>query len=72
MADLPENEIKELFGGCGEVLSFRLVIDKETGRGKGFGFVEFPNIGMKTYQPVLKRKAYALYRECGDRCAESK
>lgn len=44
-AGLTEEQIKELFGSCGKVLSFRLVYDRETGRPKGFGFVEFPDSG---------------------------
>lgn len=38
---LTEEQIKELFSGAGRVLSLRLVHDRETGRPKGFGFVEF-------------------------------
>lgn len=38
-----EEQITELFSGAGQVLHFRLVHDKETGRPKGFGFAEFPD-----------------------------
>lgn len=35
-----ENDIRELFGAYGEVASVKLVEDRETGRFRGFGFVE--------------------------------
>ena len=35
--------LKELFAPFGEVLSTRIVIDRDTNRSKGFGFVEMPN-----------------------------
>ncbi|WP_372776023.1 RNA-binding protein [Mangrovibacterium sp.] len=38
--NLSEEEISELFGQFGEVVSVKLVKDRETGRAKGFGFVE--------------------------------
>ncbi|KAK2073596.1 hypothetical protein P8C59_007869 [Phyllachora maydis] len=38
-----EEQIVEMFSQVGQVLNFRLVYDKETGRPKGFGFAEFPD-----------------------------
>ncbi len=35
-----EEKVRELFSQYGEVSSVRLMRDKETGRGRGFGFVE--------------------------------
>jgi RNA recognition motif-containing protein len=35
-----EESIKQLFSQYGEVLSVKLVSDRETGRKRGFGFVE--------------------------------
>ncbi len=35
-----EDELKELFSKCGEVLSVKIITDPGTGRAKGFGFVE--------------------------------
>ncbi len=35
-----ENEIRELFGQYGEVSEVNLITDRETGRLRGFGFVE--------------------------------
>ena len=36
-----EEELKELFAQHGEVTSVAIITDRETGRSKGFGFVEF-------------------------------
>ncbi|MCC7388826.1 MAG: RNA-binding protein [Phycisphaerales bacterium] len=38
-----EQELHELFGQHGNVTSASLVMDRETGRPRGFGFVEFSN-----------------------------
>lgn len=38
-----ETEILELFKAFGKVETCVLVIDKDTGKSKGFGFVEMPN-----------------------------
>ncbi|MEK7538870.1 MAG: RNA-binding protein [Patescibacteria group bacterium] len=35
-----EDDLKGAFAGAGEVLSAAIIIDKMTGRSKGFGFVE--------------------------------
>ena len=35
--------LEELFSVFGEVTSAKVIIDKETGNSKGFGFVEMPN-----------------------------
>ncbi len=47
--NLPRNtteaEIKTLFEPFGTVQSCTLVLDKDTGISKGFGFVEMPKIG---------------------------
>jgi cold-inducible RNA-binding protein len=38
--DLSEDEVKGMFAEFGEVSSVTLIMDKESGRPKGFGFVE--------------------------------
>ena len=38
-----EDRLRELFSAHGEVASATLVMDRETGRPRGFGFVEFVN-----------------------------
>ena len=37
--DLTENELKTLFESYGEVISCDLILDKNTGVSKGFGFI---------------------------------
>ena len=43
--DTTEEELKEMFEAHGKVQSCSLVIDKVTGRSKGFAFVEMPKQG---------------------------
>ena len=41
--NLSNADLGELFEEFGEVISAKIVMDRETGRSKGFGFVEMPN-----------------------------
>lgn len=36
-------QLAEMFSGYGEVVSARVITDRDTGRSRGFGFVEFAN-----------------------------
>lgn len=38
-----EDSLRQVFEDFGEVSSAKVVMDRETGRSKGFGFVEMPN-----------------------------
>lgn len=38
---MSDDELKELFTEFGEVSSAKIISDRETGRSRGFGFVEF-------------------------------
>lgn len=38
--DATENDVRELFGPIGECESVAIITDRETGRSRGFGFVE--------------------------------
>jgi RNA recognition motif-containing protein len=38
-----EDELRQLFGAYGTVDSVAVITDRDTGRSKGFGFVEFGN-----------------------------
>ena len=35
-----DDQLKEMFSGAGEVVSANIIVDKMSGRSKGFGFVE--------------------------------
>ena len=41
--DVNDDELRELFKQHGQVTSARVVMDRMTGRAKGFGFVEMPD-----------------------------
>ena len=38
-----EDELKDAFSQYGTVASVKVITDRDTGRSKGFGFVEFEN-----------------------------
>ncbi|GAC1449040.1 MAG: hypothetical protein PVS3B1_27250 [Ktedonobacteraceae bacterium] len=38
-----DQDLNDLFGQYGEVISATVIMDRETGRSKGFGFVEMSN-----------------------------
>lgn len=38
-----EDELRQLFAEFGEVSSVKIISDRDTGRSRGFGFVEMPN-----------------------------
>ncbi|MED5534524.1 MAG: RNA-binding protein [Pseudomonadota bacterium] len=40
---LEESELQDAFAEFGEVSSVKILTDRETGRSRGFGFVEMPN-----------------------------
>ncbi len=48
-----EDQIRELFGTVGPVESVALITDRETGRAKGFGFVEMAT--EEAAQDAIKR-----------------
>ena len=41
--DVNDQELKELFEEFGAVTSAKVILDKETGKSRGFGFVEMPD-----------------------------
>ncbi len=45
--EMTEADLKDLFVHTGSVESVRIIIDRETGRSKGFGFVEMQEGGDK-------------------------
>jgi RNA recognition motif-containing protein len=40
---MSEGELRDAFGAFGDVSSVKILMDRETGRSRGFGFVEMPN-----------------------------
>jgi RNA recognition motif-containing protein len=40
---MSEDELRDAFGAFGDVSSVKILMDRETGRSRGFGFVEMPN-----------------------------
>jgi len=40
---IEEADLKELFEAFGEVSSVKIINDRESGRSKGFGFIEMPD-----------------------------
>jgi RNA recognition motif-containing protein len=42
---MSEGELRDAFSAFGEVSSVKILMDRETGRSRGFGFVEMPNQG---------------------------
>jgi RNA recognition motif-containing protein len=40
---MSEDQLRDAFSAFGEVSSVKILMDRETGRSRGFGFVEMPN-----------------------------
>jgi RNA recognition motif-containing protein len=55
--DANAEDLKELFSQYGEVLSAKIINDRETGRSKGFGFIEMES-GAETAIEELDGKEF--------------
>lgn len=53
-----EDELERLFSQYGEVLSVKLISDRETGRSKGFGFIEMGDDVAKTAIEALDNQEF--------------
>lgn len=42
---MSEGDLRQAFSAFGEVSSVKILMDRDTGRSRGFGFVEMPNSG---------------------------
>ena len=43
--DATDDDLQSLFGAHGNVTSARVITDRDSGRSRGFGFVEMPDSG---------------------------
>lgn len=53
-----EEDVQDLFAPHGTVLSVKLVTDRETGRARGFGFVEMEDEGVAAAVEALDNSVY--------------
>ncbi|MDR3074088.1 MAG: RNA-binding protein [Deltaproteobacteria bacterium] len=53
-----EEDVRGLFAPHGTVLSVKLVTDRETGRARGFGFVEMEDDGASAAVEALDNSSY--------------
>lgn len=53
-----EEDVQDLFAPHGTVVSVKLVTDRETGRARGFGFVEMEDAGVAAAVEALDNSVY--------------
>ncbi len=53
-----QESIQDLFAAYGEVLSVKLMSDRETGRPRGFGFVEMEDAGGRAAMEALNGQSF--------------
>lgn len=54
-----DNELRDLFGQVGNVTSARVITDRDTGRSRGFGFVEMPSAA-EAQEAIQRFHGYSL------------
>ena len=52
--DASEEELRALFSSVGPVLNLRLVVDRDTGKRKGFGFATMPSRTDERWSAALR------------------
>ena len=66
-----EKELREIFEKYGELTSVKLIVDKQSGRSKGFGFVEMDDeAGQQAIEALDGTELYG--RKIGVRISEDK
>ena len=53
-----ESDVRDLFAPYGEVASVNLIIDRETGRARGFGFVEIAETAVQDAGQALDNYSF--------------
>ncbi len=53
-----EEDLKEHFEQAGEVLNVKIITDRDTGRNRGFGFIEMTEEGVNQAIEELNDKAF--------------
>ncbi len=53
-----EEQVQELFSAHGNVISVKLITDRETGRARGFGFVEMEDADAANAIEALDNSSY--------------
>ncbi|NXW15511.1 RBM34 protein, partial [Circaetus pectoralis] len=69
--DISDDAVREHFSVCGDVVAVRIVRDRKTGLGKGFGYVLFENtdavhLALKLNETVLMGRKIRVKR-CGEK-----
>jgi RNA recognition motif-containing protein len=71
--ELTEVELREVFEPFGELDEVKIILDKETGRSRGFGFIKFKNAddaktALEEMQDftLMGRKLHVVYAESKD------
>lgn len=59
--DTTQEELASFAGQAGEVVNAKIIVDRETGRSKGYGFVTFAESLFATY--ALEKLVSALVRD---------
>lgn len=70
-----DQDLADLFGQYGQVSSANVIVDRGTGRSKGFGFIEMPNAqeaqtAMKALDQTLLGDQTIIVNEARERTSE--